>query len=155
LIKYVRNPKISKEELKKMKKDKTLAQAFQPVLFQKTEQKDKKGKIIYMPIGKAGNRNRMLEIYKDDQESILPGNVMQIETQDALTAAEGYVSAEDLMRQPGFIKAMGELAGEKTQNNGLKALAENALKSLNESKEVDDTISKKEDESVKCNKKGK
>jgi hypothetical protein len=117
--------------------------------------KDKKGKIIYIPIGKAGNRNRMLEIYKDDQESILPGNVMQIETQAALSASEGYVSAKDLMRQPGFIKAMGELAGEKTQNNGLKALAENALKSLNESKEVDDTISKKEDESVKCNKKGK
>jgi hypothetical protein len=155
LVKYVRDPKISKEEFKKMKKDKSLAQAFQPILFQKTEQKDKKGKIIYIPIGKAGNRNRMLEIYKDDQESILPGNVMQIETQAALSASEGYVSAKDLMRQPGFIKAMGELAGEKTQNNGLKALAENALKSLNENKEVDDTISKKEDESVKCNKKGK
>ena len=55
---------------------------------------------------------------------------MQIETQSALTAAEGYVSAKDLMRQPGFIKAMGELKGEKTQNNGLKALAENALKTL-------------------------
>lgn len=155
LIKYVRDPKISKEEFKKMKKDKSLAQAFQPILFEKTEQKDKKGKIIYIPIGKAGNRNRMLEIYKDDQESILPGNVMQIETQAALSASEGYVSAKDLMRQPGFIKAMGELAGEKVQNNGLKALAENALKSLKENKEVDDTISKKEDESVKCNKKGK
>ena len=152
LIKYVRDPKISKEEFKKMKKDKSLANAFQPILFQKTDQKDKKGKLIYIPISKAGNRNRMLEIYKDDQESILPGNVMQMETQAALTAAEGYVSAKELMRQPGFIKAMEELKGEKAQNNGLKALAENALKALKEDKDIEDAITKKEEESVKCNK---
>lgn len=155
LIKYVRDPKISREDFKKMRKDKTAANAYQPIMFQKTDQKDKKGKILYAPIGKVGNRNRMLEIYNDDQESILPGNVLQIETQSALTAAEGYVSAKDLMRQPGFIKAMGELKGEKVQNNGLKALAENALKALKDNKEVDDTISKKEEESVKCNKKAK
>lgn len=179
LIKYVRDPKISKEELKKMKKNKTILQAYQPILFEKTDQKDKKGKIIYIPISKAGNGNRMLEIYKDEQESILPGNVMQIDTQAALTAAEGYVSAKDLMRQPGFIKAMEELKGEKTQNNGLKTLAQNALKTLKATKkvedteepdmtfgltaemfedystkaeEIDDVINKKEEESVKCNK---
>jgi hypothetical protein len=182
LIKYVRDPKISKEEFKKMKKNGSAGQAFQPILFEKTDQKDKKGKFIYVPIAKAGNGNRMLEIYADEQESILPGNVMQIETQSALTAAEGYVSAKDLMRQPGFIKAMGELKGEKTQNNGLKALAENALKTLkgvkkvedteepdmsfgltaemfedysSKAEQIDDVIKKKEEESVKCNKKGK
>jgi len=152
LIKYVRDPKISKEEFKKMKKDKSLANAFQPILFQKTDQKDKKGKLIYIPISKAGNRNRMLEIYNNDQESILPGNVMQMETQAALTAAEGYVSAKELMRQPGFIKAMEELKGEKIQNNGLKALAENAVKDMKENKDIEDIITKKEEESVKCNK---
>ena len=182
LIKYVRDPKISREEFKKMKKNGSAGQAFQPILFEKTDQKDKKGKLIYVPIPKVGNGNRMLEIYNDDQESILPGNVMQIETQSALTAAEGYVSAKDLMRQPGFVKAMGELKGEKIQNNGLKALAENALKKLKGAKKVEDTeepdmsfgltaemfedysskadqiddiIKKKEEESVKCNKKGK
>jgi hypothetical protein len=152
LIKFVRDPKISKDQLKKMKKDKTIAQAYQPVLFQKTDQKDKKGKIIYMPIPKAGNRNRMLEIYKDDQESILPGNNLQIETQAALSSAEGYVSAKDLMRQPAFIKALEEAKSEKVALSGLKAMSQNALKSLNTNKELDDTISKKEEESVKCNK---
>ena len=152
LIKFVRDPKISKDQLKKMKKDKTIAQAYQPVLFQKTDQKDKKGKIIYIPIPKAGNRSRMLEIYKDDQESILPGNNLQIETQAALTSAEGYVSAKDLMRQPAFIKALEEAKSEKVALSGLKAMSQNALKSLNTNKELDETISKKEEESVKCNK---
>jgi hypothetical protein len=152
LIKYVRDPKISREELKKMKKNKTILQAYQPILFEKTDQKDKKGKILYIPISKVGNGNRMLEIYKDDQESILPSNVMQMDTKAALTAAEGYKSAKDLMREPEFIKAMEQLKGEKTQNNGLKALAEKALRKVKDNNEVDETISKKEEESVKCNK---
>jgi Zn-dependent M32 family carboxypeptidase len=135
-----------------MKKNKTILQAYQPILFEKTDQKDKKGKILYIPISKVGNGNRMLEIYKDDQESILPSNVMQMDTKAALTAAEGYKSAKDLMREPEFIKAMEQLKGEKTQNNGLKALAEKALRKVKDNNEVDETISKKEEESVKCNK---
>ena len=155
LVKFVRDPKITNAEFKKMQKNKSAVKAFTPILFAKTDQETSKGKIVYLPIPKVGNGNRMLEIYKDNEESILPGNVVSSKFKKALATAEGYGSVSELMSQPSFIKAMEELKADKIANGGLKALANSAKAGLENNKEVDDLISKKEEESVKCNKKGK
>jgi hypothetical protein len=94
----------------------------------------------------------MLEIYDDERESILPGNVMQMETKAALTKAEGYTSAEELMKQPAFIKAKEEFKAEKSKNNMLKTLADGALKDKKANANVQGVLNKKEEESKKCNK---
>ena len=152
MVKYILNPKYTREQLKAMKKNKSIVEAYQPILFEKTDEVDKKKRVIYVPIGKLGNGSRMLEIYDDERESILPGNVMQIETKAALTKAEGYTSAEDLMKQPAFIKAKEELKAEKSQNNKLKTLADSALKDKKTNANVQGVLNKKEEESKKCNK---
>ena len=179
MVKYILNPKYTREQLKAMKKNKSIVDAYQPILFEKTEEVDKKKRVIYIPIGKLGNGPRMLEIYQDERESILPGNVMQMEAKAALTKAEGYTSAEELMKQPGFIKAKEQLQAEKSQTNMLKTLANASLKNMKAGKKVEDTeeddmlfgltaemfedysskaeqiddvIKKKEEESKKCNK---
>jgi hypothetical protein len=104
---------------------------------------------------------------------------MQMEAKAALTKAEGYTSAEELMKQPGFIKAKEQLQAEKSQTNMLKTLADASLKNMKAGKKVEDTeeddmlfgltaemfedysskaeqiddvIKKKEEESKKCNK---
>ena len=180
MIKYILNPKYTREQLKAMKKNKSIVDAYQPILFEKTEEVDKKRRVIYVPIGKLGNGPRMLEIYQDERESILPGNVMQMEAKAALTKAEGYTSAEELLKkQPAFIKAKEQLQAEKSQTNMLKTLADASLKNMKAGKKVEDTeeddmlfgltaemfedysskaeqiddvIKKKEEESKKCNK---
>jgi hypothetical protein len=85
----------------------------------------------------------------------LPGNIVSSKFKQALSTAEGFTPVSELMSQPSFIKAMEELKAEKVANGGLKALANSAKAGLENNKEVDDLISKKEEESVKCNKKGK
>ena len=152
LIKFVRDPKITSAEFKKMQKNKTSLKAITPILFAKTDQETSKGKIVYLPIPKVGNGNRMLEIYKDNEESILPGNIVTSKFKQALATAEGYVPASELMNQPTFIKAMEEFKAGKKANGGLKALANSAKAALENNEEVDELISKKEEESVKCNK---
>lgn len=152
MVKYILNPKYTREQLKAMKKNKSIVDAYQPILFEKTEEVDKKKRVIYVPIGKLGNGPRMLEIYQDERESILPGNVMQMEVKAALTKAEGYTSAEELMKQPAFIKAKEKLQAEKSQTNMLKSLADNALKDKKANTNVQSVLNKKEEESKKCNK---
>jgi hypothetical protein len=152
MVKYILNPKYTREQLKAMKKNKSIVDAYQPILFEKTDEVDKKKRVIYVPIGKLGNGSRMLEIYDDERESILPGNVMQMETKAALTKAEGYTSAEELMKQPAFIKAKEEFKAEKSKNNMLKTLADGALKDKKANANVQGVLNKKEEESKKCNK---
>lgn len=152
MVKYILNPKYTREQLKAMKKNKSIVDAYQPILFEKTDEVDKKKRVIYVPIGKLGNGSRMLEIYNDELESILPGNVMQMEAKAALTKAEGYTSAEELMKQPAFIKAKEEFKAEKAKNNMLKTLADGALKDKKANANVQGVLNKKEEESKKCNK---
>lgn len=152
LVKFVRDPKITNAEFRKMQKNKSSFKAFTPILFERTNQETSKGKVIYTPIPKVGNGNRMLEIYKDNTESILPGNVVTSKFKQALSTAEGYTRASDLMKQPSFVKAMEQLEGEKRSIDGLKALANSAIAGLQNNEELDDAISKKEEESAKCNK---
>jgi hypothetical protein len=152
MVKYILNPKYTREQLKAMKKNKSIVDAYQPILFEKTDEVDKKRRVIYVPIGKLGNGSRMLEIYDDERESILPGNVMQMETKAALTKAEGYTSAEELMKQPAYIKAKEEFKAEKSRNNVLKNLADGALKDKKTNANVQGVLNKKEEESKKCNK---
>jgi WhiB family redox-sensing transcriptional regulator len=136
MVKYILNPKYTREQLKKMKKNKSIVEAYQPILFEKTDEVDKKKRVIYVPIGKLGNGSRMLEIYDDERESILPGNVMQMEAKAALTKAEGYTSAAELMKQPAFIKAKEEIKAEKSKNNMLKNLADTSIKNIKAAKKV-------------------
>jgi len=153
MVKYILNPKYTREQLKAMKKNKSIVDAYQPILFEKTEEVDKKRRVIYVPIGKLGNGSRMLEIYQDDRESILPGNVMQMEVKAALTKAEGYTSAEELLKnQPSFVKAKERLQAEKSQNNMLKTLADKDLENKKANTSVQSVLNKKEEESKKCNK---
>lgn len=155
MVKYVRDPKISKTDLKKMKKDKTIAQAYKPVLFQKTENTTKKGYIIYEPISTLGNRSRMLEIYDNDQESILPGNTTQLDLKASIKSSEGWVSAKDMMAaaESREQKKKDQTPSENIKNASLKDMAMKAIQDLE--KDVKKTKEKKEDESKKCNKKKK
>jgi hypothetical protein len=155
LVKYVRDPKLSRADLKKMKKDKTIMQAYKPILFKKTEMTDKKGNIKYMPLSKLGNKNKMTEIYTDDTESILPGNSSQLETSSYVTAAEGWVKATDLLPE---LKTGTETKVEEetktllpkgNRNAALKDLAMKAIKELDQ--KVEDELNNKEDESKPCN----
>ena len=105
-IKYIKNPKVSKEEYKEMKKNKTVFKAFEPVLFQKSDLKDKKGNTLYLPISKLGNGNKMLELYSDpNQESILENNSSKQADVNTKLMMGSYVSARELF--PDMFKEKG------------------------------------------------
>ena len=124
-IKYIKNPKVSKEEYKEMKKNKTVFKAFEPILFQKSDLKDKKGNVLYLPISKLGNGNKMLELYTNpDQESILENNSNQQADVNTKLMMGEYVSAKDLF--PEMFKETGtptkkdkDLTDQIDENEGL------------------------------------
>jgi hypothetical protein len=101
LMKYVKKPGISRQQLNEMRRNKTMQNAFEPILYEKRNQLAD-GKWVYAPVNKLGDGTRFTEIYDEDKASILQKNG------DVGDAGGGFTG--------GYISVM-ELLANKTANN--------------------------------------
>ena len=100
MVKYVRIAGVSNNRIAELKKEKKLNEAFQAILFENTKlYDDKTNKIVFIPVNKLGNGNKLTEIYKDDRQSVLTKNEANYQSK---FEEAGWKKASDLFPESFF-----------------------------------------------------
>jgi hypothetical protein len=121
-VKYVKKDGFTKEEFKKLQKEKRAFEAFAPVLYENTKTVDDKERIVFIPINKLGDGPRFLEIYTDpDTESILEENdhkKLTINKKSKMTPGGGWVkNVVDVLNSIKEQKDIDALESEEEESN--------------------------------------
>lgn len=119
-VKYVKREDLSREEIKKLQKEKRGFEAFAPVLYENSQTADDKGRIVFFPINKLGDGPRFLEIYADpDTKSILEENdhtKIAINKKSAMKPGGGWFKVSDLLNKTKEEKDIDALESEEENN---------------------------------------
>jgi hypothetical protein len=133
-VKYVKKDGFSKEEFKKMQKEKRGYEAFAPVLYENSQAVDDKGRIVFVPINKLGDGPRFLEIYDDpDTKSILEENdhtKITINKKSPMTPGGGWFKPSDLLNNSKEEKDMNALESEEVESKDLTTSIANKVEEI-------------------------
>jgi hypothetical protein len=122
VIKTVKKKTVTAKQMKQLRKEGRAYEAFENILFENTGLLNKKGMMIFEPIGKRGNGTKLLEVYADpNQESIMPNNNLSAKTANSKVDSEGYMKATDLFPhlKPASEKATEEPLKDQISPEGL------------------------------------
>jgi hypothetical protein len=106
-VKWVMDPGVDDETLKKLEKEGEKYKAYAAVLYENTksvvEEGKNKGKVIFMPINKLGDGNKFFEVYTNvDNKSILEENDherLTIDNKAAKKSKGGWMKASELLKR--------------------------------------------------------
>lgn len=118
-VKYVKKDGFSKEEFKKMQKEKRGYEAFAAVLYENSGAVDDNGRIVFVPINKLGDGPRFLEIYDDpDTKSILEENDhTKLTLNKKLGSSKWPINVSDILKKIKEEKDMKALESEEEDSN--------------------------------------